>query len=348
MTLLRRSLGLLGAAALAAAIVACGGSAAPQDAAAAPRTITDTAGRQVTVPATVTRVVTVGSVPVLNSFPFAVGEGATIVNGIPGGNTASYSSYEVFAPDLLTAPTVQSAIGQPPNVEAILNLAPDVAFTSDAATADQLDAAGVPTVVLALENGDKIKQSVLVTGEVYGRQQQAADYVAYFDDTVKRVNAVSATIPDAERPTVLYVNLQPLRRPNRIMEWMLDQVGAKSVTHDVQVGQFQFGVEQLQQWNPEMLIGMRPEDRPGLTTDPRFAALQAVRNDKIGIIPTGVQIWGNNTTEQPLGLLWVATFLHPQQYSAIDMRAETKDFYQRFYGLTLTDEQTTQLLAAAL
>lgn len=348
MRLVRRTFTLFGAAVLAAGLVACGSSSAPQDVAAAPRTITDTTGRQVTVPATVKRVVTVGSVPVLNSFPFAVGEGATIVNGIPGGNTAMYSSYTVFAPDLLTAPTVQSAIGQPPNVEAVLNLKPDVALTSDAATADQLQAAGVPTVVLGLETGDKIKDSVRVTGEVYGKQQQAADYVAYFDDTVKRANAVSSTIADADRPTVLYVNLQPLRRPNRIMEFMLDQVGAKSVTHDVQVGQFQFGVEQFQQWNPQMIIGMRPEDRTGLTSDPKFAALQAVQNNKIGIIPTGIQIWGNNTTEQPLGLLWVATFLHPQQYASIDMKAETKNFYQRFYGVTLTDEQTTQLLNAAL
>lgn len=138
MTPRRGSLRLLGVATLVLGLVACGGSPTPRDTGAATRTITDSAGRRVAIPATVRRVVTVGSVPVLNSFPFAVGQGATIVNGIPGGDTSSYSSYKVFAPNLLTAPTVQSAIGQPPNVEAVFNLKPDVAFTSDRATADQL------------------------------------------------------------------------------------------------------------------------------------------------------------------------------------------------------------------
>ncbi len=352
---LHRTLSMLAATALAATLAACGGggsdssgSGAAEPSATAPRTITDSAGRQVTVPAKVERVVTVGSVPVLNSFPFAVGAGSTIVNGIPGGNTSSYSSYKVLAPGLLTAPTVQSAIGQPVNVEAVLELKPDVAFTSTPATAEQLQAAGVPTVVLNLETGDKIKDSVRVTGEVYGHQQQAADYLTYFDDTVKRVNEIKASIPDAEQPSVLYIDLKPLRRPNRIMEWMLDQVGAKSVTRDVQVGQFQFGVEQLQKWDPQMLIGMAAYDLPGLTGDPKFAALQAVKNKKIGIIPTGIQIWGNNTTEQPLGVLWVARFLHPDAYAEIDMAAETKNFYAKFYGITLTDAQVTQILNAGV
>lgn len=202
--------------------------------------------------------------------------------------------------------------------------------------------------MLGLETGDKIKDSVRVTGEVYNRQRQAADYIAYFDDTVERVDQISAAIPVADRPSVLYIDLRPLRRPNRIMEWMLGRVGAESVTRDVSIGQFQFGVEQLQQWNPQMLIGMEPYDLTGLTTDPKYAALRAVRQKKIGIIPTGVQIWGNNTTEQPLGLLWVATYLHPRQYASIDMPTETKNFYQRFYGVALTDDQITQLLNAAL
>ncbi|MBV9162384.1 MAG: ABC transporter substrate-binding protein [Pseudonocardiales bacterium] len=314
----------------------------------AARTIIDSVGRHVHLLAHVQRVATVGSVPVLNSFPFAVGAGNTIVNGIPGGNAAGYASYTVLAPKLLNAPNVESSIGAPPNTEALLALKPDVVLTDSVQFADQIQSIGIPSVVLSLETGDKIKEAVLVTGEVLGRQQQAADYVSYFDDVVVRVRKIAQTIPENARPTVLYIDLHPLRRPNRIMEWMLDQVGARSVTHDVQIGQYKFDIEQLQQWNPDVLIGMEPNDRTGLTTDPRFTDLRAVQSGRIGIIPTGIQIWGNNTAEQPLALLWVAKYVFPQQFAHINLPAETKSFYQRYFNITLTDPQVQQLLASTL
>jgi alkanesulfonate monooxygenase SsuD/methylene tetrahydromethanopterin reductase-like flavin-dependent oxidoreductase (luciferase family) len=47
------------------------------------RMLTDMAGRSVALPSPVRHVATVGAVPVINSFVFALGEGGTIVNGLP-------------------------------------------------------------------------------------------------------------------------------------------------------------------------------------------------------------------------------------------------------------------------
>ena len=46
------------------------------------RVVTDFAGRQVAVPARIERVVTIGSLPVVNSFVFAMGHGNKIVSGL--------------------------------------------------------------------------------------------------------------------------------------------------------------------------------------------------------------------------------------------------------------------------
>ncbi len=54
----------------------------PVLAADAPRTVTDMAQRRVGLPARIERVVTLGSLPVLNSFVFTLGEGRRIVNGL--------------------------------------------------------------------------------------------------------------------------------------------------------------------------------------------------------------------------------------------------------------------------
>ena len=54
----------------------------PVLAADAARTVTDMAQRRVALPARIERVVTLVSLPVLNSFVFTLGEGRRIVNGL--------------------------------------------------------------------------------------------------------------------------------------------------------------------------------------------------------------------------------------------------------------------------
>jgi len=110
----------------------------------------------VEVPADVRRVITVGSVPVLNSFPFAVGMGDRIVNGMPPNNVDGYQSYKTLAPQLLTNPVVQTAIGNDVNPEKVLELRPDVVLTSNKDVAEELQSLGVPSVVLSLETGENI------------------------------------------------------------------------------------------------------------------------------------------------------------------------------------------------
>jgi len=243
---------------------------------------------------------------------------------------------------------VQTAIGNDVNPEKVLELRPDVVLTSNKDVAEELQSLGVPSVVLSLETGENIKKSVQVTGDVFGVPDRADAYVAYFDEMVNRVERIAVTIPEADKPSVLYIDTRPLRRPNLVMEWMLNRVGVESVTKDITIGQYQFSAEQLLAWNPELLIGMRPYDRDDLFGDSRFASVQAVKNRALTIVPTGIQIWGNNTAEQPLALAWVATQVFPGHYADIDMPAETKRFYSEFFRIDLTDRQVADLLAARL
>ena len=59
------------------------------------RTVTDMAQREVTLPAQIRKVATIGSVPALNSLMFAMGAGDMLVNGLPepfSGTTLEISS----------------------------------------------------------------------------------------------------------------------------------------------------------------------------------------------------------------------------------------------------------------
>jgi iron complex transport system substrate-binding protein len=100
------------------------------------RTITDMAGREVTIPAEIKSLATVGPGPVLNSLIFAVGEGDKIVNGLPEfARTERWKYQHKFAPHIKDQPVVQSASFDP-NVEELLKLKPDVVFTMEAQNGD--------------------------------------------------------------------------------------------------------------------------------------------------------------------------------------------------------------------
>ena len=101
------------------------------------RVVTDMAGRRVTLPAKVERVVTLGSLPVVNSFVYAMGEGAAIVNGLADFARPRWTFQTVFAPQLKQMPAMQLPTREP-NVEAILLAKPDVVLTMHRESVDCL------------------------------------------------------------------------------------------------------------------------------------------------------------------------------------------------------------------
>lgn len=331
------------------ALAACGSSGTSgKSARSQTRSFTDTAGRVVKVPVKINRIVTVGFPPVSDGWVAAAGGEGLIVNGFPGYNaTAFYRAEKVLAPRLIHLPNVETALGGPVNPEEVLALKPDVAITFNAASADQIQKLGVPAVVINdISSGPAIEHDVTLIGQLLGTQQAAAAYVSYFNQIISRVHQAAAAVPVGQRPSVLYAAMDPLTRPNLVMGWMLGVIGARDVTAGITVPAYQFSAEQLLKWNPDVIIGHDPSDLPGFTHNPQFSPLKAVRDKRVAIIPQGLNTWGDNTVEQPLGLLWTAKELYPKQFATTDLASQTKRFYARFLHVNLTDGQIKAILDA--
>ena len=41
---------------------------------------------------------------------------------------------------------------------------------------------------------------------------------------------------------------------------------------------------------------------------------------------------------------WIGASLYPEQFSDVDLVAMTKDYYQKMYNFTLTDEQARTII----
>ncbi len=259
---------------LCGALSGCGlSSGGNSDQGSPTRTITDTIGRQVSVPAQVTRVATIGTIPVMISYVITIGAGHTIATrggqsgpkGVNASGAPGFQSTELYslvAPNVLTAPSVEAAIMGPVDTEALLRVHPDVVIAPDLTIAKGAIDAGLPVVILGSgATGDDVKKDIEVLGELFGKTDTATAYTEYFDATVRRVSAGVADVPDRQRPRAVFVAFSPLRVPIYSTNYMFRILGAQSITADMPGNNVQINTEQLLRWNPDVIVVQQAADQ---------------------------------------------------------------------------------------
>ena len=311
------------------------------------KTITDMEGRSVTIPVPLQHVITVGSVPVINSFIIALGEGDTIMNDLPDSfyKLGRWKYQYVFAPNLKGQPSIQ-ATNNVPNVEEVVKMNPEVVFAMDKPTVDLLEKSGVPVFFLSWKDNVDVKNLMTVLGEVYNKEDAAKTYIQYFDDTVKKVTDVSKTIPVNERKKVLYLQYQTMTSPLKITDWCISQAGGISVTNDTKES-VPIGAEEINKWNPDIIIVYAPQQITDLLNDPKFADITAVKNKAVYSTPMGAHVWVNRGIETPLTVMWMAKTFYPDTFKDFDLEKEAIEFYKKFCGYECTPDQIKEILSGS-
>ena len=143
-------------------------------------TVTDMAGREITLDGPATRIVTLTASDC--EILFALGAGDTLVG------RGMYCDYPAEA---LEAPMVNS--GAETNLEEILALEPDVVIMATMAqTEDQVKAledAGVKVIVSDAQNLEGVYTAVTLIGDVVGKADEAAAIVKEMQDTFEEIRA---------------------------------------------------------------------------------------------------------------------------------------------------------------
>lgn len=317
--------------------------------AAQARDITDMTGRTVTVPDKIERVITLGSVPVINSFVFAVGAAPLLASNLPQRFNHKRWAYQfVFAPQLEQNPEVQDA-NAAPDIETILKVQPDVALSFEQATADTLTSNGVPTVLLRIRKPDDVKAGVKLLGDLFGNPEIGAQYETYFDTTLAKVAAKIDPLPADKRPSVLYFNPANMTQPHLVAEWWMNAGGGRSVTNDGRSEEvLTLTTEAVIGANPDIIIVAEPSHVEKLKADPTLSQLDAVKNNKILVAPIAAHTWANRTVEQVLTVLWAASEFHPDLFPHAELVGEVRNFYKTFFKTDLSDEQVEKILSGTV
>lgn len=302
-------------------------------------TLIDHAGRTVTIPMPVNRVVS-GNTGDLRSM-VALGALDKVV-GICS-ETKSDANNQVITqayPEILNLPDIGKY--REPSPESIITLQPDILFYApwvDPSTVDALqESAGVPVICLGPSNdnldGQKgVYDSWRLAGTILGTEERADELIKSSEDEIKKITDITSGISDGSKPRIFYGD--PAKAWVSTVYQPIEIAGGVNVGVEAVGGSNpEVSKEQIIEWNPDIILlhGTRKDATvEEFLNDPLLQSVTAVKNGDVYYTMDG-------TTGYDIGYIlvmcpYLAKIFYPDQFSDLDIKAEGNQILKMLYGV---------------
>lgn len=248
------------------------------------------------------------------------------------------------------------------NVERMLDLKVDlVLYSPFPGEVEKYRAAGIKTACgfspqkrprTIDEFSENFKRQVTFFGELLGPEHEARaeKYCRYFDDTVRRILAVTSKIKATDRPSVYYGgrNGNPLLGQGMasVMHWDTEVAGGNFITRSMDSNFTEVNMEQVYAWDPDIiLLSAWSKSTDAVMDNPSWKSLKAVKTRRVYLIPEGVFSWDFASGESPLLMIWMAKIFYPEIFRDWNMAGEMRKFYFEIYGIKISETDAGRILA---
>lgn len=338
-----------------AALALLGAGLLARPAAARTRMVTDSAGREVALPERIGRVFVAG--PPASVLAYTLARDA-MVGWV---RTPSPAEKEFLAAPTRDLPETGRLTGRgdTTSLERLVAAKPDMVldFGSTSATFVSLasrvqEQTGIPYVVIDGRFA-ATAASLKLAGDVLGRAERAAALAAHAEQTFAIVDRVLARVPAGRRPKV-YLARGPegLETGSRgsINTEIIERAGAINVAEGLGgSGNIStVSLEQVIAWQPDIVVTLDRAFFAAARRKPGWDQVGAVAAGRLYLAPSLPWGWidAPPSLNRLIGLRWLLSLFYPE-VAALDLRAETRAFYDLFYGVGLTDDQLARLLGGA-
>ena len=315
-------------------------------------TVTDGAGRSVTVPPRVERIFPAGPPAAIMLYTLA----PDLLLGWPRANRAEERPF--LLPGIGDRPEIGRITGRgnSANLEAVLGLKPDLIIDSGSTGRTYVELAervqGQTGIPYALLDGrfDRIAQSYRILGALTGRAERAELLARWCESAMATIGGRIATIPPAERPTVYYA-----RGPRGLETGLGGSINVETLTalgaRNVAAGEpgsglAQVSLEQVLAWDPEVIVTIDLAFADTVRRDPSWAGIRAVKAGRVHLSPKLPFGWVDfpPSVNRMVGLWWLAKLLYPAQFPE-DIRSIAREFHTLFYQVTPSEAQLDAVLS---
>ncbi len=303
-SILNRGLFVTGIAFIMAACAAPGPQ--PEE----PYEVTDGLGREISLPSSVERIVSLA--PSNTEMLFAIGAGSQLVG------RDEVSDFPAAAAEVAS---IGSTFGEL-NTEAILALEPDLVLAADITAPEQLqslEALGLTTFVIPNPtNFDGLYDNLITIGEITGHVDEAADLTT---ELRSRMEAVTVLTADVEPTKVFYEidgsdpNAPWTTGSSTFQDLLIELAGGVNVAAGIE-GWGQFDLEELVIQNPEVIVfgtgAFIVTTSQSLSERPGWGGIAAVQSGRVVSIDTN---WIDRPGPRLIdGLEAMARALHPELF----------------------------------
>jgi len=308
------------------------------------RTITDLAGNTIDLPQSVSRIVTID--PFTSQFFFVIGADNKLAGTCVG--PADRKKVNETENNLGKLPNAGCKTNV--NLEQLIALKPDLVISDKAYTKVNEDIArtGIPMAIVDVESPDTLMKSYEMIGKITGKEKEAEEFVSYYNAKAEELKKNVADYTDVNREKVYFGQREPLSTLGD--DWYesksLSVAGGQNVAQGVAGGDSKVTLEQIYNWNPDdiILLSYNSKNVTDILTDSAWKDLPAVKNKQVFRMPKYIMSWELPVPENVLGMIWLQNTLYPDHVHN-DLTSEIKEFYQKFYRLTLTDKDVAAMLA---
>jgi iron complex transport system substrate-binding protein len=316
-------------------------------------TITDMAGREVTVPAAVDHVFGANTNSTVMLYTLAPGK--MIAWNIKPDEAAMV----YMDPDYTRLPVLGSLYGsgKESNIEEVLTYPLDLVVLCDTKAkqkvieaADSIEERlGIPVIVVKADMSD-YDEAYAFLGPILGAEEEAEALGAYCRETVAYAGEKAALLSD--KVSVYYARMDDgltTEFKGSSNAQVLKLAGGVNVAEgDTPSGEVT--LEQVVAWNPETIIighigASEVAAYDAIMGGELWAETDAVKNGAVYSVPRLPFNWFDRppSVNRVIGVKWLGNLLYPDVFDC-DMTAEVKDFFSLFYHYALSDEEAAVLL----
>ena len=209
------------------------------------------------------------------------------------------------------------------DVQVILSMGTSAITDADITTADELQAQLEIPVVLFSGDSEDYAQAYRLLGKMIDREEDAEALINYTADIVKTVESVAAQVPEEDRVRLYYAEgddglaTEPASSNRSYVFNTAGAVNVADVGAQAGYGQSAVSMEQVLEWNPEIIITQGTTNAyETILSDPNWATIDAVKNGRVYKMPSLPYSWADRppSVNRFIGLHWMANLLYPELY----------------------------------
>lgn len=297
-----------------------------------PVTVTDQAGREVTIEKEPSSIVS--GYYISSSLLIALGLKDKVV-GIEA-KADKRPIYKLAAPELTELPNVGTA--KEFNLETCAALSPDLVILpmklKDAA--QSLTDLGITVLLVNPESQDLMTEMINTIATATNTNSEAAKLLAYIDS---QKNMLTSALSGVEPESVYLAgnsSFLSTAGPSMYQSSIIELAGGKNAADSITDTYWaEISYEQFLAWDPSYIIIASDAEYTvdDVMNDPNLAECTAVKNSHVYAIPGDMEALDSPVPAGILASVWLAGILHPDQVSADTYTTEITNYYETFYGI---------------